>query len=201
MILKMINHPTHPRSILSLQECGQFFMEELQSRLPERMRIVFSSDHPCKDQNIVIYDASVLELDESASKMDTPYVTSDKERKVMNLVFHRDQETFRVINVHVPGNPYLPGMRELATYVSQECQEDEVTICTGDMNFNEVEVKGAFDPVVSGYSLLSPYPTNIGDDFFSKCIDHFFIKGTDSFEINEASSLLPEVPEMVALLT
>ena len=59
----------------------------------------------------------------------------------------------------------------------------------------------AFDDAgVSGYSLISPYPTNVGLDLFSKCIDHFYIKGTDSIEVNDAKSLLPEVASTVDLL-
>jgi len=196
----MIEHPTSPRSIICLQECGQFFLEELQNRLPERMCIVFSSDISCKDQNIVIYAADVLEFNEPASKIDFPFVNSQNDRKGMNLVFHRGEEVYRVINVHVPGDPNLPGMNDLAAYVEREHQEDEITLCTGDMNCNETEVRKAFDQSVSGYSLISPYPTNVGLDFFSKCIDHFFIKGTNCIEVNDAKSLLPEVAEMVDLL-
>ena len=200
MILEMIGHPTHPRSILCLQECGQFFLEELQNRLPERMHIVFSSDISCKDQNVVIYDSNLLELDEAASKIDFPFVNSQSDRKGMNLVFHRGEESYRVINVHVPGDPNSPGINDLATYVEREQKEGEITLCTGDMNFNETEVREAFDQSISGYSLISPYPTNVGLDFFSKCIDHFFIKGTDCIEVSDAKSLLPEVVDMVELL-
>jgi len=196
----MIEHPTSPRSIICLQECGQFFLEELQNRLPERMHIFFSSDSPCKNQNIVIYDSNILELDKKASAIDFPFVTTEKNRRSMNLVFRRGEETYRVINVHVPGNPNLPGISDLATFVGREHREGEITLCTGDMNFNEIEVREAFDQAISEYSLISPYPTNVGMDFFSKCIDHFFIKGTDHIEVSKAEALLPNLDPMVTLL-
>jgi len=200
MVLEMIEHPTSPRSLLSLQECGHPFLEELKRCLPERMVVVLSSDISCEDQNVVIYDSSVLQFDEAASKIDTPFVNSDPRRNVMNLVFHRGEEIYRVINVHVPGDPNLPGVNDLAAYVERECREGEIALCMGDLNFNETEVKAAFDQSISGYSLISPYPTNVGLDFFSKCVDHFFIKGTDNIEVNGVESLLSELPATLDLL-
>ena len=200
MIIDMVNHKEFPRSLICSQECGQFFIDELKDQLPKRMDIVFSSKHPCKNQNIVIYDSDVLEFDKAASKTVFPFPNSDSKREAMDLVFHRGEKTYHVINVHVPGNPNLPGINDLATYLGRVHREGETTVCLGDMNFNEIEVKEAFDQTLSGYSLISPYPTNVDPHLFSKCIDHFFIKGADSIKENDPSSLFPNLAEMVSLL-
>ena len=202
MIIDMVNHKTFPRSLLCLQECGQFFLKELQEQLPKKMQIIFSSKYPRKNQNIVIYDSDVLKFDEAASKTVFPFPNSDKGREAMNLVFRRGETTYRVINVHVPGNPKLPGTQDLATYLKKAHQEGETTLCLGDMNFNEIEVKEAFDQTLSEYSLISPYPTNVAPkSFHSKCIDHFFIKGADSIQENAPNSLFPGLADMVKLLS
>ena len=40
LILKTISHPTHPRSLLSLQECSKAFLKELNSQLPAHFEMV-----------------------------------------------------------------------------------------------------------------------------------------------------------------
>lgn len=198
MVLEILeNH-----SLLCLQECGKHFIAALEKALPSNMRIVLSEGKTAICQNIVIYDSSKFTLNEERSTMDFPYSESDPERSVMNLVFQDGNDTYRIINVHVPGDPEKPAMMELGEFVAKEIREDEITICMGDMNFNEIEARAAFDQVQGDYSLLSPYPTNISPVIFdSKCIDHIFISGTTQIEVNAPEDLIEGLTGTLNLLT
>ncbi len=177
-VRSMLAHPTHPKSVISLQECGEAFLTELQSQLPEGYGIVLSSNVPIKDQNIVIYDKRAFDYNPSRSGVSK--IFSKDKRTVLNVCLTRrdTREAFRVINGHLPGEPGNPAPDEFAAYTGSFATPNETVIAMGDMNFNEVEMKAAFHRnVPKGFPLetISPYCTNIGLDFCSKSIDHFFI--------------------------
>ena len=73
LILQTISHPTHPRSILSLQECSEPFITELRSRLPAHFEII--SNHG----EAVLMDRRRFELLEAKAVTgifsDAPYKT------------------------------------------------------------------------------------------------------------------------------
>ena len=200
-IKSMLEHPTNPRSILALQECGPAFIEELQRQLSEDYGIVFSCDPSLPDQNIVIYDKRVFAYDPSKSEIKTDVFANSPGRSVMSLCFNRGGDVFiqqagasknvRIINAHLPGEPGSKAPEEFAAYVASVTSPDEITIAMGDMNFNEIEMGAAFaQNTPNGYHLdtLSPYCTNVGPyTFNSKAIDHFFVFGTDKHVISQNS--------------
>ncbi len=193
-IKSMLAHPTHPRSVISLQECGEAFLTELQRQLPEEYGIVLSSNVPIKDQNIFIYDKRTLDYDPSRSGISK--IFSKDERTVLNVCLTRRDtgEALRLINGHLPGEPGNAAPDEFAAYTGSFASANETVIAMGDMNFNEVEMKTAFQRnAPEGFPLqtISPYCTNIGLDFCSKSIDHFFIVS------NKRSTLLKNDAEEV----
>ncbi len=207
-IKSMLGHPTHPRSVISLQECSQAFIEELQKQLPEEYGIVLSSETPLKDQNIAIYDKRTLEWDPTQSQIQKNIFSIQPERTVMNLCFVQkegERQTIRVINAHLPGEPGNPAPGEFAAYVASLSSPDAITIAMGDMNFNEVEMGNAFEketPPGMEFTIVAPYCTNIGLDLHSKSIDHFFVLTQGQHEIskNGAEEVLIGLDETVHLL-
>jgi hypothetical protein len=207
-IQSMLNHPTHPRSLLSLQECSHAFIEELQGQLPEEFGIVLTSKTPLKDQNIVIYNKQVLDFDPSQSQIQKNIFSIQPERPVMNLCFqHKEgsKQTFRIINAHLPGEPGNPAPQDFAAYVSSLAFSDAVTIAMGDMNFNEVEMGNAFrkeTPPGMHFNCIAPYCTNIGLNLHSKSIDHFLILSDGDHEIssNSAEEMMIGLSETLHLL-
>lgn len=178
-ILSMLNHPTHPKSILSLQECGAPFLKELQKKLPTNFAIIYSDALNAEDQNVVIFNKDKLSYDPAHSEMTTGIFSEQQSRSVMNLIFINtdNQKEIRLINAHLPGDPTKPAAQEFANFVASQAS-DILTIAGGDMNFNEVIMQDAFEKVLAPsmhFQIVAPYCTNAGLDFRSKSIDHFFV--------------------------
>ena len=203
-IQSMLDHPTHPRSVIALQECSEAFIEELRQQLSPHYGIVVTADTGLKDQNSVIYDKRTLEYDASNSTI-AEGIFSQDQRSLMNLCFLRNEGCIRIINAHLPGAPGNPAPQEFAAYVASQTAADTITIAMGDMNFNEVEMNAAFQkniPQEIQYDFLAPYCTNIGLDFSSKSIDHFFVFAKDKHAItqNSAEETLTGLQDVVDLL-
>lgn len=177
-ILAMLQHPTHPRSLCCLQECGMVFLRELQSRLPENMQIAYSSNTPVTDQNVIIYNANQFAILDQESKIVSDAYPCNPGRPLMDIVFIRATTgiKYRVINTHVPGDPNLPGRYELAKYVAKHKREDVVTLVMGDMNFDYMQMEEAFDQAgVSSFQNLINYYTIVGTNKCARAIDHIFV--------------------------
>lgn len=205
-ILEMINHESNPKSVLSLQECGEPFLQELQALLPENFKILLSSNSAI-NQDIIIYDQTKFNLLEK--NIDFNAYPCDSGRPIMNVLLEKDGIKYRFFNAHVPGNPNLPGRYEFADYVFNHKQDDEVTIALGDLNFEPKEMDHAFEVAASAYlkdnhfQRLSPYRTNVGLDFCSKAIDHIFIDtGIYSIPIqeNQPNEVLKDLEKTTPLL-
>ncbi len=207
LILEMLSHPTHARSVLALQECSTPFLEELQKRLPEPMQIVLDSDRLKRDQNVVLYDTRILQLREQKSV--TGVFSEQPERPFQDLLFDRldTNEPLRILNGHLPGNPEGFARDEFADYLAKTESADIATIAMGDMNFNELEMEDALRKAYPGkapsYTVFSPYCTNIGPYVcISKAIDHFLVKlpASSNFKINTPEEVLAGLSEITQLL-
>jgi endonuclease/exonuclease/phosphatase family metal-dependent hydrolase len=170
LILQMISHPTHPRSLLALQECSEPFIAELKSRLPENFMVI--SHHG----EAVVIDRNCFELIEA--KEISGVFSEQPERTFQDITLRRidNGEALRLVNVHLPGNPLMPGRFEWARYLADTFDPRVATIAMGDMNFNEIEMSDAMTQAfpTSPFSVHSPYCTNISPyTFISKAIDHF----------------------------
>ncbi len=200
LILGAISHPTHPRSILALQECGKPFLEELRSRLPAHFELI--SHHG----EAVLLDTrrfNVIEAKEASGIFsDAPNRTLQDVR----LCRLEDGQTLRLINAHLPGDPEKPGRLEFARYLERTFDPTIRTLAMGDMNFNEREISEALTaafPSTCPFSLHSPYPTNISPfEFNSKAIDHFIVysPGQSAPLLNAPEQIMRGVDSMAALL-
>jgi Swiss Army Knife, 2H phosphoesterase domain len=200
LILETLSHPTHPRSILALQECGGPFLEELRSRIPSHFAVI--SNHG----EALLIDKRRFELVEvkevSGIFSDAPKRTL-QDLKILRI---SDGQMMRFVNAHLPGDPTKPGRFEFAEYLKRTFDPAVTTIAMGDMNFDELGMSEAMAkafPSNSPFSLYSPYPTDISPDGLkSKAIDHFLVyspKGS-AVTLNAPGEIMSGVAPMLGLL-
>ncbi len=190
MVTEMLTHPTHPRSILSLQEINAEFLEHLKSKLPQNIGIISNSG------NAVLFDENLLE---AAQVRDVFGVFSESpQRPFQEILFQRKDtgEALRVFNVHLPGNPIGPGRFEFTQYLAKVNDPNISSIAMGDMNFNELEMKDALLGAFEGaeFQIFSPYCTNISvtgseNPLTSKAIDHFILNSSKEVKMNSAEEV------------
>ena len=200
LVLQMISHETHPRSLLALQECSEPFLAELRSRLPDSFEIISSYG------DAILIDRrrfEILEAKEVAGIFkDTP------KRSVQDIQVRRidNGEILRLVNVHLPGDPTKPGRFEFAEYLNRTFHPGIAMIALGDMNFNELEMDEAMSQAFqndSPFSIYSPYCTNISPYVMrSKAIDHFFVYSPNqpSLSVSSPDQLMPGLAPIVDLL-
>ncbi len=205
-ILKMVQHPTHPRSIIALQECGTVFLQELTKRLPKHMKIHYSSEKPAIDQNVIIYDSKQFKLLEDESRIVPDAYPCNPGRTLMDIVFLKKstKTKYRFVNTHLPGDPNLPGRFEFAHYIAGHRTQDRVTVLLGDMNFNPEMMESAFHgSLVHTFKNLVSYYTIVGTDKSAKAYDHIYVdfgKKAGKASPNAPREVLPELESTVSLL-
>jgi hypothetical protein len=198
-ILEMIAHPTHPRGILSLQECSEAFIEELQSRLPEHFKVLRGQEEA------TLIDLRQFEIIES-KEVAGVFADSPKRSFQDITLWNQDGKTFRLINAHLPGDPTKPARFEFAHYLSNTFDPNVTTIAIGDMNFNELEMDDAMRkafPMGSPFSVNSPYCTNISPYAFnSKAIDHFIVYSAEGIPVtlNTPDQVMTGLDQVLSLL-
>ena len=200
LILQMVSHPTHPRSILSLQECSKSFIEELRQRLPSYFEII--SNHG----NAVLLDRHCFDL--TAAKEVSGVFSDAPYRSFQDISIRRrdNEQPLRLINAHLPGDPTQPGRFEFARYLARTFDPELTTIAMGDMNFDELEMEDAMKqafPNNSSFSLYSPYCTNISPDVFkSKAIDHFLVYSPEKSPValNSPDEIMPGLNPIISLM-
>ena len=174
----------------------------VKEKLPDYMSIVFTQEEPCPmNQDVVVYDTHHLTYREDLSQIDYPY-ECDPTRPVMNLVFEKEGQLYRIVNGHLPGDPTLPGKEQFAAYIN--LMDDDVVVAMGDMNFTREEMQKAF--LNEGrenvpFSLIPSYPTNIGLSLRSKAIDHIYVKGTFDWELRSPEQVFEGLTPTLNLLT
>jgi hypothetical protein len=200
LILQMISHPSHPRNILSLQECSKPFIDHLSSILPSHFEIV--SNHG----EAVIFNSNIFELI-SANEISGIF-SHTPTRTFQDIILRRldSDQQLRLVNVHLPGDPAHPARFEFAQYLQQTFDPSQTLLAMGDMNFNEIEMMDAMIkafPNHSIFSLFSPYCTNISPfSFISKAIDHFIVYSPYGSRVITSSpnQILPGLDKIVSLL-
>lgn len=200
LILRMIAHPTHPKSILALQECGESFLEELRHKLPSYFEIVANGELA------FLFDNRMFDIHSQEEIFKV--FEYEPQRSIQDIILRRlsNGQLFRFINVHLPGDPTKPAPLELALYLASSFNLSLTTIAMGDMNFTAVEMGTALDNAFNDlppFSLYSPYCTNISPEVFtSKAIDHFIFYSNENLfpSVNEPNEILIGLAPNVVLL-
>lgn len=190
MVLGMIAHETHPRSILALQECNNQFLEELSKRLPENFAVI--SHHG----EALLVDTTRYDITSIKEVKDVFSQTPERGFQDIILTRKDNGENLRVFNVHLPGDPLHPARYEFTQYMSATFDPSMATIAMGDMNFNELEMADAMLTAFANsdtFNLYTAYCTNISPFVFdSKAIDHFI-----AYNPNKATGIDINAPEEV----
>jgi endonuclease/exonuclease/phosphatase family metal-dependent hydrolase len=202
IVRQMLIHPTHPRSILGLQECSDAFLEELLTHLPANFELIADKG------NAMIIDRNVFEIVDV--KAVAGVYSASPNRTFQDITLRRldNGELLRFLNTHIPGDPQGPGRYEFARYLADTFNPLLPTIALGDMNFNEVEMSDALrQAFVRGrqpFSVYSPYCTNISPYIFiSKAIDHFLVYNPEksSLQLDQPDEVIPGLQKIVDLLS
>jgi endonuclease/exonuclease/phosphatase family metal-dependent hydrolase len=201
LILEMVSHPTHPRSVLSLQESSKPFLSELRSRLPAHFEILSENNGEA-----MIIDKRYFEVVDA--KEVSGIFADFPNRTLQDITLRRlsDGREMRLVSAHLPGDPTKPGRLEFAQYLQRTFDPNMTTLAMGDMNFNEIQMsdamRGAFENR-SPFSIYSPYPTNISPNIFvSKVIDHFFVYSPNQSQVivSDPDQIVADLSSTVALL-
>jgi len=204
MVIDMIKFMTNKKNgIISLQECGLEFLNELEKFLPKDWSLIRSTNDNIKDQNVILYNKKILNYNSKESTISYDGYPSQLGRSIMNCLFERiGGKNIRIFNSHLPGSPSLPGRFDFCNYFKKNLKKDEVSVGMGDMNFENSEMVdackkvGLNDPIV----VSSDYGTNVDLSRESKTIDHFIVSGTKNVFSLSANKVLIGLDKIASLL-
>lgn len=182
-VLEMIDHETHPRSLLALEETGNEVYKRLQEVLPARMGLFPDKIEEIEHGDVFIYDRDVFEFINFQS---TIYEVNQRNTyATLTLIERETGITYRFVQSHVPGGPILsvPATEEFANGVMKGFDAQAITVIMGDMNrspdyfLEEFKVAAARvglekQPFIN---LWIPYPTHINTHQEASWIDNVFL--------------------------
>jgi hypothetical protein len=210
-IMKMLNHPTHPRSVLALQEVGDCLFRELSLRLPDFMHIFPKNADEKKVEDLFIIDTRIFDILDSEI---TQYAFSHNTIIRLTLCEKMTGLKYCFIQSHVPGGPVnsLPARVELAEKVMQEYNTENISIVLGDMNRSPDYFLPQFEQAANKMGLaVQPfinmdvsYPTHISTDREASWIDNIFISNPyphiESHVAKDSSEIFKELQSTLDLL-
>ncbi|MBS0585590.1 MAG: hypothetical protein JSR76_04740 [Verrucomicrobia bacterium] len=188
LLLKMLKHQTHPRSLIALQECSEPFLLDLQERLPKKYLLL-----TCREEALIINEEWFTVVDSKAIEGLFPVRTRTFQQVVLERI--DTKETIRILNVHLCKNGYYDV--SLAKYLKEIFIPKETIIVMGDINCKGAKlgqaIEKAFQPKTSPFSVYSPYPSFFS--FYSYrflYLDHFLVHTTKkkSIEMNTPRQVL-----------
>lgn len=181
-IMKMLMHPTHPRSVLALQEVGKSLFSELSMRLPDFMHLLPEQVDEQKVEDVFIIDTRIFDI------LDSEIFEYGFTNNTMTKLTLREKATglkYCFIQSHVPGGPVnsLPARIKLAEKVMQAYNAENISIVLGDMNRSPDYFLPHFEEAAKKIGLASqqfinidiPYPTHISTHMEASWIDNIFI--------------------------
>lgn len=178
-ILDMINHPTHPRSMIALQETHGDVIDHLREILPAHWKIV--ADRPYS-QDLYLYDTNVFDYVAIRSVKYTE--AQPKSISTLTLKEISSGHTYQFVQSHVPGGPNSPeGCRKFAEEAIKQYNSRVTTVLMGDMNASPSTVQEALKQAAGKSGLeRSPFnyvpidhPSHINTKLEASWIDNFFI--------------------------
>lgn len=181
MIIQMLWHPTHPRSVIALQELGAPVYEVLKQRLPKHYQIYPRDLGGETMEDIFIVDTHVFDV------LDYTFTSYSFSENTLSKIILLEKFTglpFCFIQSHVPGGPVksVPARAEFANYVLENYYPGAFTILLGDMNRSPdyfmvnfaqaAQQRGIKQP----FQIMEvPYPTHVNTEREASWIDNIFI--------------------------
>lgn len=183
-IFEMINQPTHPRSLIALEETSVEVYQKLQNSLPKNMQLFPPNIGGLAHGDVFIFDTKIFDLIDYSFKK---YKCSKSGNSYMTLTLFEKNTglTYRFIQSHVPGGPDAnskPARKELADAVMSDFNPQAITIIMGDMNrspdyfLEDFKIAAANKRMPQPFqNLWIPYPTHINTSREASWIDNIFI--------------------------
>lgn len=205
LILQMINHPTHPRALMGLQECSEPFLAELKSRLPKNYSLL-----PCGEEAIIWSKDHFSLID--TKKVSGIFSVAKRSFQEVTLKRTVGTEVIRVVNVHLCQNRYYneSSCVVFGKYLKRTFNEKETVLVMGDANCDEIQIAREMDkvflPKKSCFTIYSPYPSYFSFyNFQATALDHFLLcpvkkKRPPIIQINTPKQVLRELVPLVKML-
>lgn len=203
------------KSIISLQECGDSFIQHLTKRLPGNIALIRSYQTKVDDQSIVLYNTDIFE--KTSEAIVPGLFKSRPHRAIMNILLkHKTtMENIRIVTTHLPWIKGDPAGTVFANFLKNNRKEEETLLAMGDMNQDEIEIAKTFKEVLSkeeqnNFSQIFSYPTFIPyyreeqiQKYVSACFDHIFALGRKADQViaSSADEILPNLSAMVKTLS
>lgn len=212
MVLEMINHPTHPRSLIALQETHVDLQDYLKENLPAHWTIVTPEDQP-NSQDIFLYNMDVFEfIDDVAVKY---FSKSSATIFTLTLREIASNKVFRFLQSHIPGGPInsTEGCRKFSEEALKQYDPNLTIVLMGDMNQTQDVIQKALEKAAENKEIIQPfnylpiaYPSHINTQLEATWIDHFFIYSSDTFtqasdDPEEMFASLATILELIGMLS
>lgn len=195
MILEMINHPTHPRSLIALQETHPDVHKYLKQHLPKRWMIATPPNQP-DSEDIFLYDGDVFELTDLEAVKYSPEFP--KTIFTITLREKASNKMFRFLQSHIPGGPInsAGGCAKFSEEAIKQFDPSLTMALMGDMNQSPGVIQKALEVAAQLSSRYQPftylpitYPSHMNTKLEASWIDNFFVYSPDT---NIQASDLPE---------
>lgn len=196
-ILEMITHPTHPRSLIALQETHEDVLTFLKAHLPSSW-VILTPPNQLKSQDIFLYNTEIFELiDLSAVKY-----TREFPKTIFTLMLREkdSKKLFRFIQSHIPGGP-INSAESCAKFSKEALKQynpNLTIVLMGDMNQPPGVIEQALNEAAEELSSPQPYhhlpvkyPSHVNTHLKASWIDNFFVFSPE----NQDSIRASHVPE------
>lgn len=199
-IMEMINHPTHPRSLIGLQETHRDVLNYLQKNLPSEWVIVTPPNQPYS-QDIFLFNSNVFEFIERNAQQYNPKFP--KTILTLTLLEKDSNKTFKFIQSHIPGGPINSeeGCRKFSEEAFKQYDPCYTIVLMGDMNQSPDTIKEALVKASKASGLPAQpfeylhidYPSHIDTLCRASWIDNFFVYNPFAKTIIRSSNTPEEV--------
>lgn len=202
-IFEMVDHPSHPRSLVALQEVHEDVFNYLKNNMSAKWSIETPLNAPFS-QTIFIFDTEVFDLVSSEAVYYEPGIP--RAVFILTLVERSTGDKMRFIQSHVPGGPNsAKGIAKFSKEVMNFFDPSITTVLMGDMNATpeaiqkglETAAKKAELPQKLFNYLEIAYPSHINTHAEASWIDHFFVYNPLNLKTITPSNAPEEVASFV----
>lgn len=197
MILEMINHSTHPRSLIGLQEVHPDVHKYLKKHLPSNWVIATPPNQP-NSQDIFLYDSNVFEhIALEAVKYSPEF---PKTIFTITLREKASDKIFRFLQSHIPGGPINSeeGCAKFSEEALKQYDRNLTLLLMGDMNQSPDVIQKALAKAAEINGFPQPFTylpivhaSHMNTKLEASWIDNFFIYSPDTHI--QASDLPEEI--------
>lgn len=208
LIIDMINHPTHPRSLIGLEETHKDVHKYLQQHLPSPWKIATPPNQPFS-QDIFLYDSEKFELIDLEAIQYTEKFP--KTIFTITLLEKQSNQVFRFLQSHIPGGPVdsAAGCAKFAEEALRQYDPNLTMVLMGDMNQTPDVIQEALEKAAADAGISQPfdylpiaYPSHINTKLKASWIDNFFIYSPDTSIVgsDQPEELFEDLRPLVQLL-